>query len=125
MQYLLSNEFYKSFNIFITLYRKQKILVYSKWLEIAHMRIHADFRGRKSSFPYVILLLSFIHKIWLLYTLHHLKILLVYYNDIPKKTRLIPDARSKPLHFSRLKTHVVGMIEIITAIVPHIWKLWI
>jgi len=32
---------------------------------------------------------------------------------------LIPDARPKPLHFSRLKTHVVGMIEIITAIVTH------
>ena len=46
---------------------------------------------------------------------------LVYYNDIPKKKRLIPDSRSKPLHkkCSRLKTHVVGMIEIITAIVPH------
>jgi len=50
---------------------------------------------------------------------------LVYYNDIPKKTRLIPGDRSKPLHFSCLKTHVVGMIEILTAIVPHTWKLWI
>jgi len=28
MQYLLSHEFYKNVNIFITLYRKQKILVY-------------------------------------------------------------------------------------------------
>jgi len=38
---------------------------------------------------------------------------LVGYNDITKKTCLIPDARSKPLHLSRLKMHVVGMIEII------------
>jgi len=30
MQYLLSHEFYKNFNIFIKLYRKQKILVDSK-----------------------------------------------------------------------------------------------
>jgi len=33
--------------------------------------------------------------------------------------------RSKPLHFPRLKTHVVGMIEIITATVTHAWMLWI
>ena len=44
MQYLLSHEFYKNFNISITLYRKQKILVDSilvdsKCLEIAHMQI--------------------------------------------------------------------------------------
>jgi len=51
----------------------------------------------QSSFPYVILLLAFIHNTWLLNTFHHSKISLVYYNDIPKKTRLIPDTRSKPL----------------------------
>jgi len=50
--------------------------------------------------------------------------LLVYNNDITKKTCLIPDARPKPLHFSRLK-RVVGMIEIITAIVTHTWTFWI
>ena len=48
MQCLLSYEFYKNFNIFITLYRKQKILVDSKWLEIAHIRILVDLRGRKN-----------------------------------------------------------------------------
>jgi len=43
----------------------------------------------------------------------------VNYNDITKKTCLIPDARSKPLQFLRLKTHVVGMIEIITRMITH------
>jgi len=60
-------------------------------MEIAHIRIHADFRGRKSSFTYVILLLSFIHNTWSLNTLNHLKISLVYYNYIAKKPRLIPE----------------------------------
>ena len=49
----------------------------------------------------------------------------VCYNDITKKTCSIPDARSQPLPFSRLKTHVVGKIESLTAIVTHTWKLLI
>ena len=36
---------------------------------------------------------------WLLNSLHHLKISWVFYNDITKKTCMIPDARSKHLHF--------------------------
>jgi len=42
---------------------------------------------------------------------HHLKILLVCCNDIKKKTCLIPDAQSKPLHFSHLLHVMCGTIR--------------
>jgi len=41
----------------------------------------------------------FIDNKWLLNSLHHLKNSRVFYNDITKKTCMISDARSKPLHF--------------------------
>jgi len=51
----------------------------------------------RTPFTLLIHIKLFIHNKWLLNSLHHLKILLVYYNDIAKKTSLIPDAR--PLIF--------------------------
>ena len=42
---------------------------------------------------------QYIDNKWLLNSLHHLKISRILYNDITKKTCMIPDARSKPLHF--------------------------
>ena len=52
-------------------------------------------------------------------------IILSCYNDITKKTYLIPYARSKPLYFSSLKTNMVGMIKIITTMITHTLTLWI
>ena len=49
---------------------------------------------------------------------------LVCYNVIIKKTCLILQ-QSKHLNFSHPKTNVVGVIEIITVIDTHTWKLWI
>ena len=42
---------------------------------------------------------QFIDNKWFLNSHHHVKISRVFYNDIIKKTCMIPDARSKPLHF--------------------------
>ena len=67
----------------------------------------STFVAIRNTFTLLIRVKLFVHNKWLLNTLHHLKISLVYYNDITKKTCLIPDARSRPLIFPP-KTHVVG-----------------
>ena len=91
------------------------------WSSTNEIRRMSTFVSIRNPFTLLIDLSQFIDNKWLLNSLHHSQVL---YNDITKKTCMIPDARSKPLHFPP-KTHVAVMIEIITAKATHTWKLWI
>ena len=59
----------------------------------------STFVSIRNPFTLLIYLNQFIDNKWLLNSLHHFKISRVFYNDITKKTCMIPDARPKPLHF--------------------------
>jgi len=59
----------------------------------------STFVSIRNPFTLLINLNQFIDNTWLLNSLHHLKISRIFYNDIIKKTCMIPYARSKPLHF--------------------------
>ena len=71
----------------------------SEWSLTNEIRRVSTFVSIRNPFTLLIDLNQFIDNKWLLNALHHLKISRVFYNYITKKTCMITDARSTPLHF--------------------------
>ena len=85
----------------------------------------STFVSIRNPFTLLIDLNQYIDNKWLLNSLHHLKISRVFYNDITKKAYAWFLMLDQNLFIFPPKTHVVVMIEIITEIATHTWKLWI
>ena len=98
------------FQFLVCLMRKQRVMqpyfvhwtsntqLTNVWSSTNEIRRVSTFVSIRYPFTLLIDLNQFIDNKWLLNSLH-LKISRVFYNDITKKTCMVPDARSKPLHF--------------------------